>query len=87
MLTLVGTALVLLGLALVLVGELLFLVAAFRESLGWGLLLLFVPPLALLFLILHWSKAKAGFVLQLWGIACVVLGAWVGHSGLPWPLG
>ncbi len=83
----VGTALLLLGLALVLIGELIFLVAAFRESLGWGLLLLFVPPLSLLFLVLHWQKAKAGFFLQVWGVLCVALGAWVAHAGLPWPLG
>mgnify|MGYP003376251988 CR=1 FL=1 len=87
MLTLLGTALVLVGLLLVLIGALMFLVAAFREGLLWGLGVLFVPPLPLVFLIVHWSKARDAFFLKLWGIALLVLGVVVAGNDLPWPIG
>ena len=87
MLTLVGAALVLVGLVLVLIGALSFLFAAFRESLLWGLGVLFIPPLALVFLIVHWRVAKHGFFIKLWGLALLVLGSGLSHTALPWPLG
>lgn len=87
MLTLVGSAFVLAGLLLVLLGVLSFLFAAFREGLLWGLGVLFVPPLALVFLIVHWRAAKHGFFLKLWGVGLIVVGALVAGTGLPWPLG
>lgn len=82
-----ATMLVLVGLLLVLIGALAFLLAAFREDLLWGLGVLFVPPLGLVFLIVHWPVAKHGFFLKLWGIALVVLGVLVAGNGLPWPIG
>ena len=36
----------------------MMIVAAFRTSVGWGLLVLFVPLGALVFLILHWQAAS-----------------------------
>ena len=87
MLTLLATAFVLVGLLLMLAGALSFLLAAFREGLLWGLGVLFVPPLALVFLIVHWQVAKRGFFLKLYGIGLVVVGALIADNGLPWPLG
>lgn len=37
-------------------------VAAFRESMGWGLICLFVPGVLLVFVIRHWEQAKVPFL-------------------------
>jgi hypothetical protein len=87
MLTLVGTALVLAGLLLLVVGVLAFVLAAFREGLLWGLGVIFLPPLSLVFLIVHWRRAKPAVILELWGVALVLLGAWLADNRLPWPIG
>jgi hypothetical protein len=87
MLTLVGTALVLVGLLLMILGVLGFILAAFRESLLWGLGVIFVPPLALVFLIVHWRRVKPAVIIKLWGLVLVMLGAWIADNGLPWPIG
>jgi hypothetical protein len=54
----------------------MFLVAAFRESLLWGLAILFLPFAGLVFLIMHWSEARRGFMVQLLG--CIIAFAGVG---------
>ncbi len=87
MLTLLATALVLVGLLLVLFGALSFLFAAFREGVLWGLGVLFLPPLALVFLVVHWRHAKPGFVLKLWGLGILLAGILLAGNGLPWPIG
>lgn len=87
MLTLLGTALVLVGLLLVLLGALSFLFAAFREGLLWGLGVLFLPPLALVFLVVHWRRAKHGVVLTLWGLGIALAGMALAGTNLPWPIG
>jgi hypothetical protein len=80
---LLGTITVWAGLILMLVGGLLFLVAAFRESILWGLGVLFLPFVSLIFLVLHWSRAKDSFFLQLYGIALVVLAVLLFGGHLP----
>lgn len=82
-----ASLLVLLGLVLVLLGALAFLFAAFRESVLWGLGVLFIPPLSWVFLIVHWGKAKPAFFLQLYGFGFVFAGALISQNGLPWPIG
>ncbi|MDB4958066.1 MAG: hypothetical protein JWO36_5635 [Myxococcales bacterium] len=62
------------GFLLMLVGGILFIVAAFRESILWGLAVLFLPGVvALVFLILKWSRAKDSFFLQLYGLILFVI--------------
>jgi hypothetical protein len=61
------------GIALVLLGYLGFLVAAFRTSVMWGLAVLLLPIVPIVFLIAYWERAKNSFFLQLWGIAFVVI--------------
>ena len=73
MLSLLASALILVGLGLSLLGGLAFLIAAFRSSILWGLGVLFIAPLSIAFLILHWSEAKNSFFLQLWGCAFILL--------------
>jgi FtsH-binding integral membrane protein len=71
-----GLCLILLGSALVLmlIGGIWFLVAAFSESILWGLACLFIPLVQLFFLIVHWNSAKKPFGLQLLGLVAVVAG-------------
>ncbi len=59
------------ALGLIVLGGLGLLLAAFKTSVLWGLLVLFIPPAAILFLILHWQAAKGAFQLQLLGLALV----------------
>lgn len=86
MLTILGTITIWLGLAMLLLGSLTFLVVAFRESILWGLAVLFVSPCGLIFLILHWDRAKSSFFLQLCALAIIMFGAFALHADLPWPL-
>ena len=43
------------------------LVAAFRQSIVWGLVTLFVPFGGIVFTCLHWAEARAGFLANLIG--------------------
>jgi len=75
----------LLGLAINFVGAFIVLVAAFKESVWWGLGSLFVPIIWLIFVIVHWARAKKGFLLQLAGIAVMAAGAMVTFMNAPYP--
>lgn len=57
---------------LMLVGGIWLVVAAFQESVFWGLMVLFVPFAGLVFVIKYWQKAKASFAVQVVGIALYV---------------
>ena len=67
------TALVLLGFGILiaLVGGIMVLVAAFRQSIGWGLVSLFVPCGNLVFTVVHWEEAKKGALISLVGVLAI----------------
>ena len=67
-------AFAIIGIALVFIGGIGLLIAAFKESIWWGLGCFFFSPVALVFLILHWHNAKNPFFLQLAGVAVLFLG-------------
>ncbi len=71
--TALGIALLVIGLVLSLVGGVMFLVAAFRVSVTWGLLVLFVPFANLVFLVKYWAEAKKSFFVNAAGCAALVL--------------
>jgi len=52
-----------------LVGSIILIVAAFRQSVPWGLVVLFVPAGNLVFTCVHWAEARLGFLV---GIASSV---------------
>lgn len=81
--TALGVIVMWVGLILALVGGIAFIIAAFRESLLWGLGVLFLPFVSLVFLILHWQSAKRPFFLQLWGLAFAVLAVVLLGARLP----
>ena len=56
------------GIAVLIIGGLGGLIAAFKTSVLWGLGCLMVPPVSLIYLILHWPDAKNPFLLQLVGL-------------------
>ncbi len=60
---------VILGVIVFIIGAIGSLIAAFKTSLLWGLGCLFITPVSLIFLVLHWDVAKNPFFLQLIGIA------------------
>lgn len=64
-----------LGLLATLAGGIVVLVAAFRQSLAWGLSTLLVPFAALFFLFSHWREARVGFLIHLAGFLLMVGGA------------
>lgn len=65
------------GLAM-LVGSIMFLVAAFSESVLWGLGCIVIPFVSLFFLIMHWQEAKKAFLVHLAGFALLVVGMLIG---------
>ena len=71
------------GLLLLLVGFVLFLVAAFRESILWGLGIIFLPLVWLVFLVLEWPAAKRPFFLQLYGAILVLIGVFALAAPIP----
>ena len=70
-------ALAYIGVAIFIIGGIGTLIASFKTSILWGLGCLFIAPVSLIFLILHWDVAKNPFFLQLIGIAL----AYIGSSG------
>jgi hypothetical protein len=71
------------GLILMLVGGLFFIISAFQESILWGLGVLFLPFVSLVFLVLAWPRAKGPFFLQLYGIVIVLIGIFALEAHLP----
>ena len=70
----IGGSLILLGVVIFVVGGFMFLVAAFRESVLWGLACLFIPIVQFFFLIVHWPEAKRPFFLQLLAFVMIIVG-------------
>lgn len=56
-----------LGIILSIVGSIMLIVAAFQESVVWGICYLFVPFASLVFLFCHWAEAKKGFAISILG--------------------
>lgn len=70
-----GISLLILGSLAALVGGLMIVVAAFRESMWWGLACLLIPLASIVFVILHWDDTRPWLFLNLGGLLVAVLGA------------
>lgn len=55
-----------------------FLIAAFKQSILWGLGCILLSPISLVFLIIHWNEAKNPFFLQLAGMGIIFLAVFMG---------
>ncbi len=64
-----------LGIGMAGLGALMILWAAFKDSIFWGLVCLFIPFVSLLFVVTHWSETKTGFLLHLLGWVVLGIGA------------
>ena len=69
-----GAALIVLGIVISTVGGIMFIIAAFRESVAWGIGCLLFSPVSLFFLIAHWDEAKKPFLIHLIGIPFLITG-------------
>jgi hypothetical protein len=74
-----SAVLMLVGGVLVLVGSIMFIVNAFKVSVAWGLGVLFLAPVGLVFLVKNWRESKTSFLIQLAGVALVVVAIILGH--------
>lgn len=71
--------LLLVGGVLMLVGGVMLIVNAFKVSVMWGLGVLFIAPIGLVFLVKNWQENKKSFFIQIAGLAMVIVGAVLGH--------
>jgi hypothetical protein len=62
-------AAIILGGMLAMAGTVLLVMAAFRRSAGWGMIVLLVPLGNIIFACLNWAEARRGFVAALFGMA------------------
>jgi len=61
------------GLGIFVIGGIGLLITAFRTSFLWGLAVLFIAPVGVIYLIIHWQDAKGSFKIQVFGL--LIMGA------------
>jgi hypothetical protein len=66
-----------------LIGFIWFLVVAFRQTIWWGLGSLFIPIVALVFLIMHWGDAAKPFFVWLLGVVIMIVVAILLPGAIP----
>jgi len=60
------------GIGVLLLGHLVMIVAGFRQSTGWGLAVLFLPPLGnLAFIVKHFKKAIPAVLIMILGVGLI----------------
>lgn len=62
-----------LGGALLFIGGIWLLIEAFTTSILWGIGCLLITPVSLVFIFVYWDRAKSPFILQLVGLALIIL--------------
>ena len=70
----ISSSLIIVGFIISLVFGLQLLIMAFKESVLWGLGYIFIPFVALVFVIIYWSETKKPFLLGLLGIPFIIIG-------------
>ena len=63
------------GALLVLGNGILIIIDAFRTSVVWGLLCLFLPPVQIVFIVIYWNDEKRRILWTAIGYVLLVLGA------------
>ena len=74
-----AAVLMLVGGVLLLIGCIMFIINAFKVSVVWGLGVILLAPVGLVFLFKNWRENKTSFLLQLAGLILVVGGALLGR--------
>ena len=70
-----GDILSLLGIVLTFVGGIWIVVIAFKEHIGWGLAVFFIPFVILYYAITRWATCKTPFLIFLAGFVIMIVGA------------
>ena len=79
----VGMIIFIIGAIISVIGGIWFLVAAFRQTIWWGLGCIFIPFVWLIFLILHWGDAKKPFFVSLLGGVIIAVAAILMPESIP----
>lgn len=72
------------GVGIFFIGGIGLLISAFRTSLLWGLGVLLISPIAIIYLVVHWQDAKGPFKLQVFGLLIVLAFAFM-NGGITVP--
>jgi len=70
-----GFALIIIGIIIGFVFGIQLLILAFQTSVLWGLGYIFVPFVALIFIIMHWNETKTPFLRSLIAFPLYIIGA------------
>jgi hypothetical protein len=62
-----ATVLMIVGILGMIIGGVGMLMAGFRESMLWGIGMLLIPLVSLIFVVTHWEDAKKPFIIQVVG--------------------
>ena len=65
------------GLGIFVIGGIGLLIAAFRTSILWGLAVLFIAPVAIIYTIFRWQDAKGPFKIQVFGFLIMAVFAYM----------
>jgi hypothetical protein len=76
----IGTIILIIGIIIMIVGGIMLLIVAFKENIWWGLGSIFVPFVALIFVIMHWQKSKKPFFIWLGGLVVYIIGMVLGGA-------
>jgi hypothetical protein len=68
-----GFPLMILGCIVAFIGAIRLLIAAFGSSVLWGLGVLLIHPIVLVYVILNWHEAKGPFINYLVGVGIILL--------------
>lgn len=72
------------GLGIFIIGGIGLLIAAFRTHILWGLGVLLIAPVAVIYLIVHWQDGKGPFKLQVFGLLIIAASAYM-NGGIAVP--
>lgn len=78
-----GLVLLAAGLLISFIASVMMLVAAFSQHVGWGLGILFFPPVSLLFLFMCWQRARKPFMWSVAGSLLLAAGMVTGLNAHP----
>ncbi|MDF1818221.1 MAG: excalibur calcium-binding domain-containing protein [Immundisolibacteraceae bacterium] len=72
------------GLGMFIIGGIGFLITAFKTHILWGLGVLLIAPVAIIYLIVHWQDGKRPFKLQIFGLLIIIASAYM-NGGVTLP--
>ena len=76
----IGGIIAIIGVIIMIIGFIMLLIVAFKKNIWWGLGSIFVPFVALIFLIMNWQKGKKSFFIWLAGFVLYIVGIVLGGS-------